>query len=96
MQSEWKFADPQNTAVITTKKIIEGASIMFVSHDEDDGGWQFLEAETAPAEADAAVVGLKDVVAMDDSILELADLPVGWSAKRDDVGGTWRRIKSAR
>jgi hypothetical protein len=90
-----KFTDPENTAVVTTKKIIDGtANITLVSHDAKDGGWQFLENDLLPEEENAAVVGLKDIVALDGSVEELADLPRGWVAKRDSIGSAWQRMKA--
>ncbi len=44
MPDKWPFADPENVAVITLKRILQGGSpILRVFHDEDDGGWQFLQ-----------------------------------------------------
>jgi hypothetical protein len=34
----WRFADPPNTAAITTRPVLEqGAPILRVAHDADDG-----------------------------------------------------------
>ena len=39
----WPFADPPNTAVITTRPVLEqSAPILLVVHDAVDGTWQFL------------------------------------------------------
>jgi hypothetical protein len=47
--SGWPFEGPQNLAVISNRKVIFGGEwIALVSHDEDDGGWQFLSHETSP------------------------------------------------
>jgi hypothetical protein len=44
----WAFADPSNLAVMTTRQVVnEGKFINFVSHDEDDGGWQFHHATSS-------------------------------------------------
>jgi hypothetical protein len=93
----WRFSDPPNVAVITTKKVVSGDDwIAFVSHDADDGGWQFLNKESGSRnEADASVVGLCEIVEMDDSIAELADLPLGWHAWRDSRASPWKRAKTA-
>lgn len=89
--SNWLFDDPPNLAVITTYHVFEGAPILYVSHDEDDGGWQFLTGEIA-SEADAKVVSLKRIIYLDSSITELADLPLGWIATRSRVGDIWQRF----
>src|SRR6516225_4354407 len=42
MRESWPFSDAENTATITLKRIIDGtAPILWVSHDLDDGIWQF-------------------------------------------------------
>lgn len=88
---DWKFNDPENVAVIINRKILdEGGWIAYVTHDADDGGWQFYNHE-APLEEDAAVVSLREVVELDRTIMELADLPVGWHAWREIPSAQWRR-----
>jgi hypothetical protein len=38
----WPFSDPPNAAVFTSKKILDDNDwIQTVTHDEDDGAWQF-------------------------------------------------------
>ena len=40
---KFPFSEPENTAVITCCHIIDnGADILYVSHDAEDGMWQFL------------------------------------------------------
>lgn len=40
---EFPFYDPPNVATIICRHILEnGAPILYISHDEDDGAWQFL------------------------------------------------------
>lgn len=44
MIQAWPFEDLQNVAVITIEKIMKRQSpILYVTHDEDDGMWQFLD-----------------------------------------------------
>lgn len=70
----------------------DGALITRVFHDEDDGGWQFLHEGEFSME-DAMLVSLKNVVAHDDSVLSLADLPPGWCATRKSKNGEWLRTR---
>jgi hypothetical protein len=87
----WPFDDSPNVAVITTRPVLEqGATILLVSHDEEDGGWQFLPAGQ-PREADARVVALRQIWALDPSVAELADLPLGWQAWRATPADPWHR-----
>jgi hypothetical protein len=93
--SAWLFHDPQNVAVITLRQIIFGEKpILYVSHDADDGGWQFLDGGQV-REEDAAVVSLANMVQHDASVQDLADLPLGWCAWRTDAGKGWQRAKKS-
>jgi hypothetical protein len=86
----WPFADPPNTASLTTRQVLEGAPILRVTRDADDGGWQFL-CGTTEDPADARVVGLGRMYARDATLGALADLPEGWSAWRAKAGLAWER-----
>mgnify|MGYP000925808301 CR=1 FL=1 len=91
---KWKFVDLPNTMVITTKNIMHNKfDILFVTHDADDGMWQFLDA-TEINENNAAVVGLEDIVGIDPSVNELHDLPLGWEALRNNKNDEWKIRKS--
>jgi hypothetical protein len=93
--TSWPFSDPPNVAVITSKKIIEGTDwIQRVSHDADDGAWQFHPLG-GTTEDDAKVVGLKTILIIDPSIALLADLPLGWCAMRTTANSVWKREKLA-
>ena len=92
----WPFGDPENLAVITTRQVTEGkAPILIVSHDEDDGGWQFLPGHGPLLEENARVVGLRRIWLLDPSVGELADLPLGWQASRNAPADPWRRAPRA-
>jgi predicted adenylyl cyclase CyaB len=93
MTSDWRFADSQNTAVVTLERILRGASsILLVTHDAEDGGWQFLDGEHV-FEEDGATVLLGEMVQFDPSLLELADLPVGWHVWRAAPNQPWQRAQ---
>ena len=69
--------------------------IAYVSHDDEDGSWQFHNSEPGPVEdGDIMIVSLQNVVKRDESILELADLPEGWHARRSSKSSPWQRAKS--
>ncbi len=88
----WPFADPQNVATISLRDIIDGrAPILLVSHDADDGMWQFLDGRNDLTAEDAVVLSLDCVLALDPSIAQLADLPLGWQAWRENVNQPWQR-----
>src|SRR5256885_9210728 len=91
-----QFQDQPNAAAITNACVLRGAHpIRLVTHDADDGGWQFLCGDaTEPPEA--RVVRLGSILEMDSSLAELADLPLGWRAWRSAGGESWRRAKNPR
>ena len=86
----WPFADPPNTASITTRQVLDGAPILLVTHGAEDGAWQFL-CGTTDDPADARVVGLGQMCKRDATLAELADLPEGWRASRVSAGLPWQR-----
>ena len=87
----WPFDQPRNCAAITMRQILDGTEpILLVSHDADDHGWQFIGTSDASVE-DGRVVCLEEVVILDPTVLEVADLPPGWQAIRSHVGGAWTR-----
>lgn len=67
--------------------------ILLVSHDEEDHGWQFIGSTDANME-DAMVVCLEEIVRIDASTLEVADLPPGWEAVRESSEHPWVRRPS--
>ena len=93
----WPFDDPPNVAVVVNRKIIDGSEwIAYVTHDADDGAWQFHTREAGPPdEADAMVVALRSIVRLDRSVTELADLPLGWHAWRASRNAPWQRAAIA-
>jgi hypothetical protein len=86
----WPFTDSPNTASITTRQVLEGAPVLLVTHDADDGCWQFLCGTTNDPE-DARVVGLGQMYRRDATLGELVDLPEGWRASRSAAGLPWHR-----
>ncbi|HYF64692.1 MAG TPA: hypothetical protein VD886_17840 [Herpetosiphonaceae bacterium] len=87
--ADWPFDDPPNVATLTLRRIVQGdAPIRFVTHDDDDGMWQFLDGEEV-SEDEAILVGLAEIVAHDPTVAQLADLPLGWYAVRDSVQDQW-------
>lgn len=91
--SEWKFPDPPSVAAIVDRRVMNGeAFIAVVSHDADDGAWQFL-SNLPITEADAALVSLQSVTLVDASVIELADLPLGWRAWRSEKTAKWQKTR---
>lgn len=91
MSTPWPFPDAETTEVLALGRILRGeSSLRLVSHDEDDGSWQFLDGAHV-FEEDAVVVLLAEMVQFDPSLIELADLPAGSFAWRAGPGEPWSR-----
>ncbi|WP_422097745.1 hypothetical protein [Variovorax sp.] len=85
----WPFSDAPNVACFTVRSIMnEAAPILLVFHDEDEGAWQMLPGGGADA-SEAMIVGLKQLVQLDETLVELANLPLGWFARREDKNSPW-------
>lgn len=84
------FDEDPNLGVITTASVLAGRPILMVSHDEDDGGWQFLCRSTEDP-ADGRIVHLQHILSIDPSVGDVADLPLGWVAFRQEPSGPWVR-----
>lgn len=89
----WPFPVPANAEVITTRPILEdGLPIRLVARDADDGSWQILCGTTNDT-SEGRVACFGCLFEKDTTLAELADLPAGWHAQRDEVGGAWTRVK---
>ncbi|MCZ8522251.1 MULTISPECIES: hypothetical protein [Paenibacillus] len=93
MLQKWPFEDPENVAVITIDRIMKRESpILYVTHDDDDGMWQFLDGSEVKEE-EAHLLSLKEMVNIDPSLTQLSDLPLGWIAWRDNQYSEWVRVQ---
>ena len=91
----WMFSERPNVAVFTTRRVLEGREpVVLVTHDGDDGAWQFHGASDT-ADEDARITSLESMVRSDPTLGVLHDLGVGWSASRASVADTWERAPSA-
>ncbi len=90
-ESEWPFADPPDTACFTTTHVLDGShEIHHVTHHAEDGAWNFLPP-LIWEDSTMRVVGLSTIAELDETVLEVADLPFGWRASRARRGASWVR-----
>lgn len=89
---EWPFSETENTAVITTLRVVRQESpVLCVVHDEN-GDWQFLDGNDIRTE-DAVVVSLGSIVKRDNSLASIAGLGSGCQAWRENIGYSWKQSK---
>lgn len=87
---DWPFSENKNVATFTSRQIASGEDwIYYVSHDADDGAWQFHGIAGPCGEDDAVVVALETMLERDPSIGALAGLPLGWHAWRKSEDSEW-------
>lgn len=86
---KYPFEDAPNTAAIICCHIMKsGAQILYVSHNKDDGMWQFLCGEAHTTD-EARIIALQEVYDYDQSIGALCDMPCGYYAERKTKNDVW-------
>ncbi len=87
----WKFPDNPHKKVFLSEAVGKGDEpITHVSHDADDGAWQFL-GDGMAGDVGPVLRCFHQVVEVDPSLIELVDLPLGWLAEREKPGAPWVR-----
>jgi hypothetical protein len=87
----WKFPDPPHTRVFLSEAVHSGAEpVTYVSHDVEDGAWQFL-GDSMAGGAKPAISCFHHPIDKDPTLNDLSDLPLGWWAERAKPGEPWVR-----
>ena len=95
-QSNYKFKDPENTACFTCNHVLdEKKPILYVSHDIEDGSWQFMCGQLNHTEANAKVISLKQATEIDPTLNDLYEMPLGVGAERETLETEWKPFKKA-
>ena len=90
---DWKFSDPPHTGVYLSKTVHEGTEpVTYVSHDSEDGAWQFLGYSMSDG-GGPVIVCFHHPIDADPSLKELVDLPLGCYAERGKPGEPWTRAE---
>ena len=87
----WPFRDPPHSLAITVQEVVRDGAWIHSAFHAKDGCWEFVGIETP--EEDGIIVSLKELTEIDPSILELADLPLGWHAWRHRPDQPWQRAE---
>jgi hypothetical protein len=89
----WKFTEPPHTQAFLSETVHNGTEhVTYVSHDAEDGAWQFL-GDSMSDGGGPVLSCLHHPIDRDPTLAELADLPLGWYAERGKVGKPWVRRK---
>lgn len=90
-QDHWPFAQSRDTATVSDVAVMsQGAPVLLVIHYSDDHSWAFLSGLAFSPDR-ALLVRLDELVRVEGSLVELADLPAGWIAERTHAGAPWLR-----
>ncbi len=90
----FQFSEPKNTACMTCSHVLSDQSpILFVTHDEDDGMWQFMCGAESHSDADAKIISMLEAVEIDPSVNALYEMPPGVGAERETINSEWKPFK---
>ena len=86
-----KFEDGLNTAVFTTSFVVrDKKEITYVTHEIEDGAWQFFSNDKFENYEDIAmIVSFGELIELDKTLLDIADLPLGSIATRQSANDDW-------
>ena len=89
--TNWPFDQAPNVAAITTIRVLEdNFPVLSVTHYSDDHSWAFMCGTTNDTK-DGRVIGMNKVLKLDPTLRTIADLPPGWTARRERIGAEWHR-----
>jgi len=91
----YKFNDPKNTACFVCNHVFnKERPILYVTHEAEDGLWQFLCGDNDHShDDDYKVIALEQVTAIDESVNDLYEMPYGVGALRDGKLSGWQPFK---
>ena len=93
-KEQYLFSEAKNTACMACTHVLEGgAPVLYVSHDAEDGMWQFLCGADNHGPEHAKIIGLSEVVSLDPSLNELHEMPLGVGAERNSKDESWQPFR---
>jgi len=87
----YRFKEPKNTACIVCSHVINRErSILYASHQAEDGFWQFLCGKDDHTEESFKLISLEEATVIGPSINDVHRLPLGSSIARAGETDEWR------
>ena len=83
------FSESPESEVITCDRILTGEAWVHYITRDDDGAWQFHPNDRMTTVEDVRVITLEEMLVVDPSVGQVADMPRGWHAFRGTPGGSW-------
>ncbi len=92
MANNWPFDDSPDTLSRADPEIFDGTAWVFLVQRQKDGTWLFRQVDHLSVDdAQLVKVSLKQVLELEPSVCDLADLPRGWNAWRQNRDAPWER-----
>jgi hypothetical protein len=93
----WPFSDgrfPAQLGVVVQQTVLAGdLPALLVVHD-DENDWLIGDGTNDPNLPGASVIAhMSHIVDQNSSVADLADLPLGWVARREAAGQPWIRMR---
>ena len=93
-KSIYRFSDSRDTACLVCGHVLqENAPVLYVTHDQEDGLWQFLCGAEDHGSDQARIISLGQAVDLDPSLNELHAMPLGFGATRDSRKAKWQPFR---
>ena len=90
------FGITEDTVVVTSDYVTKDhLPILEVSHEDDEEGgslWQFHCGNDDYSMEKMQLVRIDTITSIDPSVVDVADLPLGQTVRRDAVGSPWIRV----
>lgn len=89
-----EFIENLDTAVFTTRFVLEDKSPTLFAYHYDDGSWEFSGKEDNLSDEDFKIVSLGEIIEFDNSLLQLSDMPLNSESKGISPSSEWRIVLS--
>ena len=94
-KTNFKFKESEKTLCITCNHVItRERPILYVTHDSEDGTWQFMCGKDDHDITNAQMVSLLNIIEIDNTVNDLYEMPVGYGAEREATTDKWKPFKS--
>jgi hypothetical protein len=84
-----QFKEGLNTAVFTTRFVIDDNTLITNIFHYEDGSWQFNGDQDQLTDSDYKIISLGEAIMIDDTITEVSDMPTGYHAFRNSKSLNW-------
>jgi hypothetical protein len=78
-----------NTAVFTTKQVINEKMVITRVYHSLDNTLQFHDEYSTNSNANIMIVSLKQILERDPSVIDAVNMPVGYCARRKNINDIW-------